>query len=377
MKTEDRALDESFDSDTMSEAEDIFATPGLKYLSLKKSFLKKARNFLFWGSNGSRQRVIALDTMLRYFQESMMLLDRRWDNEAADDVILDIKNFVLKKQVFHVPKVICEKLSSALDEYPEHRPHDAVHDMMEELGKLRDVSMARYEQDEWSRMHQFDRDSFDLRKLRKRIYNEVNVGWDIQQYDFEVEQLLEKYSDILTSEEVKIWKQKRLDTIQFAEASIGVPIKEICWSDDLHAFGCSANAQDELSTAQEESVPVESVKKDSYAHEVQDLVKANGSQDSLIENLPSVPVDEFFDNQNKVDQEIEERLLKIKFFRQTWCSQPSCVTEPTKKIPIVVEKASKPKGKEVVMTGPTFCNRISQESRDFNEWYLDRCQFQT
>ena len=187
MKTEDRALDESFDSDTMSEAEDIFATPGLKYLSLKKSFLKKARNFLFWGSNGSRQRVIALDTMLRYFQESMMLLDRRWDNEAADDVILDIKNFVLKKQVFHVPKVICEKLSSALDEYPEHRPHDAVHDMMEELGKLCDVSMARYEQDEWSRMHQFDRDSFDLRKLRKRIYNEVNVGWDIQQYDFEVE----------------------------------------------------------------------------------------------------------------------------------------------------------------------------------------------
>ena len=120
--TEDRAVEESFDDDTMSEVEesfddntmseakDIFDTPGLKYLQMKKSFLKKARNFQFWGSNGSSQRVIALDTMLRYCQESMRLRDRLWDDaqtlcdvEVSKDILLDIKNIVLEKQAFTVP----------------------------------------------------------------------------------------------------------------------------------------------------------------------------------------------------------------------------------------------------------------------------------
>ena len=47
-------------------------------------------------------------------------------------------------------------------------------------------------------------------------------------------------------------------------------------------------------------------------------------QENLLENLPDVPVTEFFDGQRlAVDVNIEGRLLKLKFFKKTWCEEPS------------------------------------------------------
>ena len=43
-----------------------------------------------------------------------------------------------------------------------------------------------------------------------------------------------------------------------------------------------------------------------------------------LENLPDVPVTEFFDGQRlALDVNIEGRLLKLKFFKKTWCEEPS------------------------------------------------------
>ena len=82
--------DESLE-DGMDEGADIFETPRLRCLKLKTEFLKKARNYKFWGLNKSRQRVIALDTVVRYCRQSMEVARQCETEELMNDVLIDIQ----------------------------------------------------------------------------------------------------------------------------------------------------------------------------------------------------------------------------------------------------------------------------------------------
>ena len=106
---------------------------------------------------------------------------------------------------------------------------------------------------------------------------------------------------------------------------------------------------------------------------VQEIFEAAKCQESLVENLPNVPnTDEFFDDQNSVDEDIEARLCKLKFFRKTWCSaETSDRTEPEEVIAPVVTKISEPKrNADVVNVIPIYSTK--EEAEMFNDWYLKR-----
>ena len=97
-KTEEN--DESLE-DTMDKSSDIFDTPRARCLKLKTEFLRRARDYKFWGHDNSRQRVIALDTLLRYCSQSIELAE--WGTELRKDVETDIESFLLEEHVLPVP----------------------------------------------------------------------------------------------------------------------------------------------------------------------------------------------------------------------------------------------------------------------------------
>ena len=93
----------------------------------------------------------------------------------------------------------------------------------------------------------------------------------------------------------------------------------------------------------------------------------------MIEHLPNVTDNyEFFVNQNSVDLDIEARLLKLKFFRSTWCcSEPVDETEPDEMTPPVEAKHSEPKrNTTVVIDVPVYSTK--EDVKDFNNWYLEQ-----
>jgi hypothetical protein len=62
----EESLEEEVNVDDMDEDDDIFDTPSLHWLQIKKSLLKKARDYQFWGRQGSKQRVTAMDSFRKY-----------------------------------------------------------------------------------------------------------------------------------------------------------------------------------------------------------------------------------------------------------------------------------------------------------------------
>ena len=377
MKTEE-AREYSFDE----EASDIFNTPIMRCLQMKKEFLRKARNYKFLGRNGSKQRVFAMDTLFNYCKESIQ--QTKNDDQLYHKMWLEIHNLVLQEQpILPVPKTVREKLSTVVidmqnDEFdePDHDDSNKVNIILEELEKLRDASLSQYESREWSRFEQFNENSFHLRKLRKRIYDGVNVGFNIMEYDFAVSKFLEEFQETLTPEEVKIWKQKQLDTIKFVEEFLGCPVNDL--SADFGGSCAFANPVD----AQEDSKSVEileekfelskttEITETILIPKVKGIIDAAKVQESQLENLPNVPEGEDpFDSQNSVEKDIEARLLKLKFFRKTWCSEPFGETEPVEMTPTVVAKLSQPK-RNVAKAIEVPISRSKEDVEEFNKWYL-------
>ena len=121
-------------------------------------------------------------------------------------------------------------------------------------------------------------------------------------------------------------------------------------------------------------VPVKTFEDKSVVPQVNEIFEAAKKQELLVESLPNVPADtdEFFDDHNLVDQNIEARLLQLKFFRKTWCSEePTDQTEPVTEAPPEVVNTSKPKrNAKVVEEVPTYATK--EEADKFNDWYLKR-----
>ena len=219
MVVKDEALE-----DTVGGSDNIFDTPRMRCLKLKTEFLRKARNYKFWGINKSRQRVTALDTVVRYCKQSMEVA-KQCETELIDDVREDIQGFILEEQILPIPRSLRAKLRSSLEDKEEEwgpfEIESVVTHITLELQDHRDEALKEFENEEWSKQNEFNQNAFELRSLRKRIYEKHNVFFDIQEYEFEVKNFLEKYQKILGKREVGIWKRKVKETIKFAEEILG------------------------------------------------------------------------------------------------------------------------------------------------------------
>ena len=177
MKTDEAAMEFSSD-ERDEEVLDIFNTPSLRCLQLKKEFLKKARNYKFWGRKGSRQRVIAIDTLLKYklstlgatAEKTYKMDGAGWVNEKIYEKMKEIHKMLLKE--VPIPKAVRDKLASVVVAAPRNTFLDTLDTTLEEL---REAALKDYENKELSRMKKFNKESFQLRKLRKRIYKGVTM----------------------------------------------------------------------------------------------------------------------------------------------------------------------------------------------------------
>ena len=98
----DENSDENLDNDAEiveenEEENDPFNTPDLKYLKARENFLQK---FLFienWGLKGSKQRVIALDALVKYLKKTRSIADNY--PSLSSEVVRDNLRLILLKQL--------------------------------------------------------------------------------------------------------------------------------------------------------------------------------------------------------------------------------------------------------------------------------------
>ena len=286
---------------TMDKTCDIFDTPRSQCLQLKAEFLRKARDYKFWGRENSKQRVIALDTLLSYCNQSIELAEL--GTELRKDVHLDIKNFLLKGGL-PVPRSLREKLCSTVDKYAKTEDQEIAF-MMADLYEFHENALTEFENEEWSMLEMFNERSDSLRVLRKDIYT---VKWSddqdlfdhMESYEKRVKHFLKTFKKLLSNREVCIWKKKLKDTKQYAEGMM--------MSDEEESTNIVENTSKSIIVTPH--VPEEALEKESAVQEIFDAAKL---QESLTENLPDVPVDEIFDNQSSVaDAHIGGLLIQIK-----------------------------------------------------------------
>ena len=106
---------------------------------------------------------------------------------------------------------------------------------------------------------------------------------------------------------------------------------------------------------------------------VQEILAAAKPQENRLDKLPEVPAsdDAFDDDPISEEKEIEARLLRLKRFRKTWCSeQPRGETEPFNMTSAVVTKPSVPKGKSEVI-GVSLSDS-KEDAEGFIKWYLNK-----
>ena len=295
--------------------------------------------------------------------------------ELMNDVLKDIQGFMLEEHILPVPRSLRGKLRSAVDDDEEEWGAFDIESLVTfitlELEDLRDEALMEFENEEWSKQNEFYQYAFELRSLRKRIYEGANIFFDIQEYEFEVESFLEKYQKILGKREVGIWKRKVKDTIKFAEGILGYSMSDAVEESNEIVENDSESIV--ITQVKLENPPEETFQVTSLVPEVQEVFEAAQYQESLMENLPNVPdTDEFFVCQNSVDLDIETRLLKLKFFRKTWCcSEPGGETKPGEMTPTVVAKLSKAKRNvAAVIDVPIYSTK--EDVEDFNNWYLEQ-----
>ena len=95
-----------------------------------------------------------------------------------NDVHEDIHNFMLEG-VLPLPHALREKLGSAKDANEEEFGPVCLETealfIRDELENLRDEALAEFENEEWSSQEEFYQYAFELRSLRKRIYEGANI----------------------------------------------------------------------------------------------------------------------------------------------------------------------------------------------------------
>ena len=414
-----------------TEVDDIFDTPHLLLLQMKKSFLKEARDYEFWGKEGSKQRVTAMDTFAKYYTRSLQLATD--SPRLRRDVLFDIKNSTHQHRLLPMPKKVRLKLADIFkeEEYPELQATR----VLQELGDLRDEALEQHEKGEWSKLKAFEEVSSDLRYLRKCIYDccqkydkENDIGAvDLinvtMEYQAGVNNFVYNYRETLSSRESQIWKEKLKETTLFAIECLGYMPHgdegtpeagyalfedyseefdeegyEKARIEDAKAMKNDSDPSDAIASSDEameiptkknvdascqvsmtcDEVPLEI--QNSSVNEFFDGARERKSMTDraleiseavLLANLPSVPQEEF---SHPTDLEIESRLEMIRSFCQTLHSEviplTDTVVESTQReIPTGIPKGNVVDGKD---TSSEAVYSNVDDIKNFNSWYYDK-----
>ena len=163
-------------------------------------------------------------------------------------------------------------------------------------------------------------------------------------YIVSVENFVKEHKQKLSQHETEIWKEKARVTVQsvvdclgyvpshpygglddfVAEHAIKVPMKDDGTEELVEKDAAVDSSHEEESGFSHHVEAFEKPKEENVVPQVQEILDAVKSQEFLLENLPSVPI-EVFDDENSFDKNIEERLLRLKFFDKL--GAPSSVTK--------------------------------------------------
>ena len=99
----------------MSENPGLFDTPMLRYLSTKKTFLEKFMDSSVWGGEfGSREQVMALDSVLEYLENTSELSNQF--PELRNSVLSESKNLIMQHILPLPPKLYEHLLLDVVEE---------------------------------------------------------------------------------------------------------------------------------------------------------------------------------------------------------------------------------------------------------------------
>ena len=370
-----------FDSDDQDQIETeamddedqkVFDTPLLNYLKKRENFIKQFRHQV-WGKYGTKDRVIAMNKLLRYMNETIEYAEKNPDGLKIDHVLHDTKNLVCDKNVLpSMPWNMRRELILANVDTDDATHRELVDKILEKVEEMKSSSFKLFVNDEIVRssnlkfsedendnfaqqnvkkspdvredknigqlvQEEMNEESFQLRYLRKQIYNKIDlkqdVTFDIQKYRVKAEEFLLKFKNQLNVNEVKIWKGKisktEGDVKKYENVLKGSEDKlKDSYSDDIVIHG------------REDVVLFKDIHKIEAAKK---LFESMNREENFAKTLPKVPAEE-----NATDKEIEERLLKLKFFRRAWitdeastCETPQ--TEPKVKIAVKADIHSETK----------------------------------
>ena len=199
-----------------------------------------------------------------------------------------------------------------------------------------------------------DRAAFELRKLRGTIYRKIKVEKSeeelkrtVKNYKIRVNKFVNRFRKVLTKSEKKIWIKKKNKTYN--------DVLDYC----QRSQGYSQNS--ERDNRLSESTSNQGATEVNVGHNIlnQSVGKLNEPFGNILETLPDVPRNEPGSNnitdedlirrlgklknlpnaemleETSVDDEIEARLIRLKFFRKTWCKQPSHKEKASEQEPLV------------------------------------------
>ena len=93
-----------------------FNTPVLTFLSMRKNVLEKFVNESYWGEFGSEQQIIAVSSLLEYFEKTKTLADQF--PHLMGEIVADNKNLLIQRNL-PIPDKLYEHLLFAIVEGTE------------------------------------------------------------------------------------------------------------------------------------------------------------------------------------------------------------------------------------------------------------------
>ena len=408
----------------MAEDLDLFFTPRLQYLGLKRNFLNKFMVRKAWGEFGSKEQLFAVSGLLDYFQKTKNLAEEF--PQLINEVILDNKKLVLD-HILPIPPKLYEQLLLAVvggGDKPWLQPASVVQSKIEEfLVKQKAACLAYYEDKVWLEVHTFenytsDRQETDdvtdheqeiesleqdkevtkrkLAKLRSKIYAKIrsrqSVTKPMKKYKSLSEDFIQKFEAELSGQEVEVIKN-RLDRTENSVRNSKLDLKSH-HSLKLKPFW--------KNTAPDEEIPVGDKTEGNNHHEAETQTGFNCLETKKevakdIKNitqmtqqpvnipikellvLPDVPSDTAEDvvkaSDSDIDDEIQKRLTRLKLFSMVWC-QPLV----TSNAPSVQSATSDSVETEIatsdivpaVKEEPLPVVSTESDRQDFNEWYYSK-----
>ena len=147
----------------MSEDPELFYSPRLQYLSMKKTFLGKFLDRKVWGEFGSEEQLVAVSGLLEYYRETRSLSEHF--PQILDEVIIDNKKLVLERVLPLPPKLYEQILGAAVEEGYQlfwQQPASVILNRMESfLVKKKAACLAAYEHQIWTEVHDYENYTFD------------------------------------------------------------------------------------------------------------------------------------------------------------------------------------------------------------------------